>query len=179
MPRVISSTALITVKLLGEPKNNSLLRKENTKGVILKWSKKKQGWLRMEKIEEWIGNDNFGLMAKWNLIMTKSFLLSTVYSGGRVLWLSRDVDQSQHHAKLLHSNIKTGVNSESLVANYVFRVKSFFRLLSRARDMTTSTTRPSARKCKKKFHPRSNPVYENILKLETLEQQYFSKCKDY
>ena len=34
--RVISSTASIAAKVLGNLKNNGLLRKKNTKGVILK-----------------------------------------------------------------------------------------------------------------------------------------------
>ena len=35
---------------VGKPKNNGLLMKKNTKGVILE-QKKKQGWLRLAKIE--------------------------------------------------------------------------------------------------------------------------------
>ena len=43
-------------KSAGKPKNNGLLRKKNTKGLILK--QKEPGWLRMEKIKR-IGNDDF------------------------------------------------------------------------------------------------------------------------
>ena len=48
----------------------------------------------------------------------------------------------------------------------VFRVKSIFRLLFCTCAMTTATTRPSARKCKKKIQSRSNIVHENILNQE-------------
>ena len=44
------------VKVLRKLKNNGLLRKKNTKGLILE--QKEQGWLRMAKIEtDW--NDDF------------------------------------------------------------------------------------------------------------------------
>ena len=61
MPRVISSTALITVKLLGEPKNNSLLRKENTKGVILKQKETRMA----EDGEDWSGLEMTRTISGW------------------------------------------------------------------------------------------------------------------